>query len=116
MGINGTGRFTYTWRIVGSVGGAEYEFIAVRSCGVRERFCGIATALLDEGQAGGWVDRLLASFVRLLVRGVDVRVKCAFEVGLLAEHEIKQLVIEFIIKVGEHWSTEDIRPDKQLME
>jgi hypothetical protein len=44
-----------------------------------------------------------ATKIELLVRGVDVAVSGALEVGLFGEDVIEEVVVEFVVQIDEDW-------------
>lgn len=95
---------TDSWCVVGTVRWSIDELIPVGIVGVGySRRCPSAALLNPCQRRRGWVG-LLAAKVRLLGRVVNVTVKSAFQIGLLAKFKVKKVVVELVVQVGEHLS------------
>jgi len=95
-------------RIVCPVSGTKDKLITVGCVGVCECIRSPPTTLLDIRQSCGQGFRLLATQVGFLRSGVDVGVEGAFEIRPFTEHVVKEIVIEFVVKVGEHTSSNTV--------
>lgn len=96
-----TTRITHPGRIIGAVRRSKDQLVPVRYIGLGQSLGSISTALLDIRQSRRRIFRLLTANVGLLGGGVNVGVGCAFEVGMLGEDEVEELIVVFVVKISE---------------
>ena len=99
---------TYSWRIVRSISWTEDELITGRVGGANKIFGRIAAALLYEGQRSRWWFRLLTAKISFLRSSVNIGIEGTLQIGLFAEDEIKEFVIELVINVGEDYNNQQL--------